>query len=95
VDDVFDVVDGGDRGGQQAADLVAGQPDQVLILGWWGFGGGHHGQERAVQRCQDVQVRTWCSSRAASSLPAAKDSSIVQRRPATLTSVATGTGVGE
>jgi hypothetical protein len=32
---------------------------------------------RAGQRCQDVQVRTWCSSRAASSLLAAKDSSIV------------------
>jgi hypothetical protein len=49
---------------------------------------------RAVQRCQEVQVRTWCWSRAASSLPAAKDSSIVQRRPATLTRAESGAGVG-
>ena len=50
---------------------------------------------RAVQRCHEVQVRTWCSSRAASSLLLAKDSSTLQRRPATLTKARRGTGVGE
>jgi hypothetical protein len=33
---------------------------------------------RTVQRRQEVQPRTWCSSRAVSSLPPAKDSSIFQ-----------------
>jgi len=38
-----------------------------------------------LQRCQEVQRRTWCSSRPASSLPVWNDSSTVQRRPATRT----------
>src|SRR3954470_6639122 len=49
---------------------------------------------RTVQRRQDVQLRTWCSSRAVSSLPPAKHSSIFQRTPATRTSSVTGTGRG-
>ncbi|MDR7336753.1 hypothetical protein [Glycomyces lechevalierae] len=40
-----------------------------------------------TQRCQEVQVRTWCSSSPASSLAPWKLSSILQRIPATLTSV--------
>ena len=50
---------------------------------------------RMVQRCQEVQLRTWCSSSAASSFPAANPSSIFHRDPATRTSWASGTGCGE
>ena len=37
---------------------------------------------RVTQRCQEVQVRTWCSSRPARPLLAWMFSSIVHRRPA-------------
>jgi hypothetical protein len=47
-----------------------------------------------VQRCQEIQLRTWCSSRAANSLLPANPSSTFQRNPATLTSWANGTGPG-
>jgi hypothetical protein len=49
---------------------------------------------RVVHRYQESQRRTWCSSSPASSLPARKFSSVVQRIPATLTKVASGTGGG-
>jgi hypothetical protein len=44
---------------------------------------------RMVQRCHDVQRRTWCSSRPVNPLPAWKASSIVHLRPATATTAAT------
>ena len=48
-----------------------------------------------AQRYQEVQVRTWCSSRPVWPLEVWKDSSIVHRRPATRTRVASGTRLGE
>jgi hypothetical protein len=45
---------------------------------------------RVVHRYQDLQVRTWCWSKPHSPFPAWNDSSIVQRRPATLTSTGKG-----
>jgi len=41
-----------------------------------------------------AERRPWCSSSPVNPLPAWKDSSIVHRRPATATRVASGTGVG-
>ena len=42
---------------------------------------------RVAQRCQEVQVRTWCWSRPVSPLPVWKSSSTVHRLPATWTRV--------
>src|SRR5439155_13166309 len=51
VQDVFDAVPGCGRGGQESSDFVAGQPDQpaAMAAGGWGFGGGHHGEERVSE----------------------------------------------
>ena len=55
-------------------------------------------QAKTVHRCQEVQVRTWCSSKAASSLLPANPSSTFHRDPATFTSWAndgaSGSSVG-
>ena len=40
---------------------------------------------RVIQRYQEVQVRTWCSSRPVRPLPVWKDSSTFHRHPATRT----------
>ena len=90
-----------DESGEQVADLVAGERDQP----WWGRVSARAvavmtarnawaSMARMVQRCHEVQRRTWCSSSPVNPLPAWKDSSIVHRRPATATRVASGTGVG-
>ena len=89
------------QAGEQAADLVAGQRDQLMSPGG---GGGQAAartdkkawasRARMVHRCQEVQDRTWCSSRAASSLPPAKPSPAFHRDPAgPCTSRARDTGV--
>ena len=49
---------------------------------------------RIVQRCQEVQVRTWCWSGRSGLCWTGTVSSTVQRRPATFTNTANGTGVG-
>jgi len=46
---------------------------------------------RVVRRYQEVQWRTWCSSRPARPLAAWKFSSVVYLRPTTFTKVARGT----
>src|SRR5207237_1249064 len=48
-----------------------------------------------LQRYQEAQRRTWCSSSPVSPLPAWKFSSVVHLVPATLTSRPSGTGRGE
>jgi hypothetical protein len=65
------------------------------------LGGGQRGQECVGEQGQDGppvpggQLRTWCSSRAASSLPPANPSSTFQRDPATFTGWAGGVGAVE
>jgi hypothetical protein len=49
---------------------------------------------KVVQRYQDPQRRTWCSSSPVRPLPAWKFSSVVQRVPAVLTRVGSGTWRG-
>jgi Lsr2 len=49
---------------------------------------------RMVQRCREVQRRTWCSSRPVRPLAAWNDSSMRQCCPATRTRVDSGTGLG-
>ena len=82
-------------------DLIAGQQDLVCRAGLAGVlegggdgedGSGEHGE--GDHRCQDVQRRTWCSSRPVRPLPAWKFSSTVQRSPAVLTRAASVTGWG-
>ena len=69
-----------EQGREQAADLVAGQRDQLVGgLGAVAFGGGETARNawasmaRTVQRCQEVQRRTWCSSRRGQPLAAWND----------------------
>jgi len=50
---------------------------------------------RVVERCQEIQRRTWCSSSPVRPFADWKVSSTVQRRPATLTRVLNGTGRAE
>jgi hypothetical protein len=49
VQDMGDVANGLQSCGKQAADLVAGKPDQAAALCGRGFGGGHDGQESVGQ----------------------------------------------
>ena len=49
---------------------------------------------RVTHRYQEVQRRTWCSSRPARPFPAWKFSSMVQRSPVTFTKAASVTGCG-
>ena len=79
---VVRVLDG--EAGEEAGDLVAGQRDLPgWVRGAEGFGGAAMvrtaaaSMARVTHRYQEVQRRTWCSSRPVRPFPAWKFSSIV------------------
>lgn len=86
----------GQQGHGQVGDLVAGERDHAGWRGWVCSAraatvrNARASIARVTHRCQEVQVRTWCSSKPASPLLAWKFSSMLQRIPAILTRVASG-----
>ena len=85
---------------EQVVNLAAGQGDHAVGRGWRVRSTAVRtarkalaSMARVVQRCQEFQRRTWCWSSPARPFPAWKDSSTVQRRPATRTRTASEAGV--